>query len=88
MLHPIKRYAKENKIKINTLAKRAGFSPVYVYQVIMGYRAMSGRLACSLFKATNGGLSLEELNPSIPNHEKEQGREGHQQPPKNANGTR
>ena len=60
-MHSIKIYSLKNNIKIKDIAKKARTKPVYISQIIMGYRRPSSRLALLLEKATNGAVTRLEL---------------------------
>jgi len=57
-MHPIKIYSKENNIKIKDIAKKAGIKPVYLSQIIIGYRNPSARVAKKIANSCENKVSL------------------------------
>ena len=51
-MHPLKKYSIDNNIKIKEIAEKTKTKPVYISQIIMGYRKPSPRLAKLLEQET------------------------------------
>ena len=60
-MHPLKTYCLKNNKKIKEIAEKAKTKPVYVSQIIMGYRKPSPELASLIERATGGLVSRLEL---------------------------
>jgi transcriptional regulator with XRE-family HTH domain len=57
-MHPIKTYSQKNNIKIKDIAKKAGITPVYLSQIIMGYRKPSPNVAKKIANSCENKVSL------------------------------
>ena len=57
----IKDYCKSNNIKLKDFAEKAGITPIYLSQIICGYRSPSAKTAAKIINASNGDISFHDL---------------------------
>ncbi len=61
----IKKYLAAERIKVKDFARILGIKPVYLSQIICGYRPVSKYLALLIEEKTNGRVRAEVLRPDI-----------------------
>lgn len=59
--HPIDAYCEVEKIPRAELARRAGVSPQFLADVVIGRRHLGRESAVALVQATEGALTLNDL---------------------------
>lgn len=59
--HPLRRWRKENQIRLATLAIRVGVTPSHLSEIERGLNAPSLRLAAKLSEVTNDVVSLTDF---------------------------